>query len=297
MTETKSQLYIPKGCKFISESEDSQIRLGIQGEPFSGKTTAALTFPNPVILSFDRKVSAHINRSDVPLVPFYNPAFVDSVVRRDGQSCPPNKKDALLKWLRDEGVKLVEEQTLIIDGCSGIETSYHIWFRQHEIELASTKRGSIDSYVEWNLKLVFFEELWDAFKALQCGVIFISHEQKDRNKEGELNGKIKPLLTGQVADKIGKEFTDWVRQVCISKPQTDDQKKEVMEHCGVDKTTLLSWIDATPKAYGSIHLWKVQGDSYFSGGASSLLNVPKYILANYETFAKYRRNNKQQITT
>lgn len=48
-----SELYIPPGCTTLDKIEDSQIRVGIQGPPFSGKTTAALTFPNPVAASFE----------------------------------------------------------------------------------------------------------------------------------------------------------------------------------------------------------------------------------------------------
>jgi hypothetical protein len=281
--------YTPKGCKFLSQTEDSQVRLIVQGAPFSGKTTSALTFPNPVILSFDRKVSAHLHRSDIPIAPFYDPKFVDTILPRPGLQAPCSKKEALTKWLSTEGLKLVHEQTLIIDGCSGIETAYHIWYKFNETELAHSTKGTFNKFIQWDLKKAYFEELWDCIKALQCDVIFICHEQKERDKEGEYNGKISPLLTGQAADKMGLNFTDYFRQLCIAKPKTDDETQRALSYFGINATTLKEWCASTPINYGSFHLWKIQGDDTFGGGSSSLRDAPKYILANYETFQKYRK--------
>jgi len=287
-----AELYKPKGSIFLSESEDNQVRLGIQGAPFSGKTTAALTFPNPVILTYDRKISAHLHRNDVPLIPFYNPAYIDTIVRRPGIQAPPEKKDALIKWLETEGLKLTHEQTLLVDGCTGIEDAFHTWFTYNETELATSKKGEFNKFIQWDLKKKYFTEVWNAFKAIQCDVVFICHEQDDRNKDGTYNGKIKPLLTGQAADKMGANFTDWVRQVVISKPKTNEQIDKICQWAGVGKTTVDEWCKATAPEYSSIHLWETQGGDIFDGGVSSLLNAPKYILATYDTFAKYRKNRK-----
>jgi AAA domain len=287
-----TELYKPKGSVFLSESLDNQVRLGIQGAPFSGKTTAALTFPNPVILTYDRKISAHLHRDDVPLVPFYNPAFIDTIVKRPGTMAPPERKDALIKWLETEGLKLSHEQTLLVDGLTGIEDSFHLWFKYNETELATSKKGEYNKFVQWDLKKAYFTELWNAFKAINCDVVMISHEQDDRNKDGSYNGKIKPLLTGQAADKMGGNFTDWVRQIVISKPKTSEEIEKVCSKYNTDKATVTEWCNATPPSYGSIHLWQTQGDDIMDGGCSSLINTPKFILATYDTFVKYKKNKK-----
>jgi len=292
MEEIKSQLYKPVGCKYLSESEDNQVRLIIQGPPFAGKTTSALTFPNPVILTYDRKVSAHLHRGDVPLVPFYDPSYVDSVVRRAGTSQPPNRKDALIKFLETEGMKLSHEQTLIMDGCTGIEDGYHQWFKVNEDDLATSKKGEYNKFVQWDLKLKYFKEIWNLFKALRCDVIFICHEQDDRNKDGTYNGKIRPLLTGQVADTLGKNFTDALAQVVISKPQGIEERNRMREKFQVDDATIDMWCKASDPVYRAIHLWQTQADDMRDCGTSSLVNVPKYILSNYNTFVKYKKNKQ-----
>ena len=291
-----SELYKPKGSIYLSEVEDNQVRLGIQGAPFSGKTTGALTFPNPVILSFDRKISAHLDRTDVPLIPFYSPSFVDSIVRRAGTQAPPETKDALVKWLTTEGLKLVHEQTLLVDGLTGIEDAFHIWFKYNETELATSKKGEYNKFVQWDLKKAFFTELWNAFKAINCDIVMVSHEQDDRNKDGSYNGKIKPLLTGQAADKMGGNFTDWFRQVSISKPKTQDAISLLADKMSVTQADVKEWIAVTPPSYTSIHLWDTQGGDLFDGGCSSLIGAPKYILSNYQTFLKFKKNKttKQQ---
>ena len=80
MTE---EIYKPSGSINLSESQTKpQIRLGIQGPPGSGKTWAALTFPNPVIINLDRGLGAHAGRSDVIDVPFYSGSFVDKIIPR-----------------------------------------------------------------------------------------------------------------------------------------------------------------------------------------------------------------------
>lgn len=289
-------LYKPKGSIYLSEIEDSSIRLGIQGAPFSGKTTAALTFPNPVIISFDKKISAHLHRTDVPLIPFYNPAFVDTIIKRAGTQAPPETKDAIIKWLQTEGLKLSHEQTLLVDGLTGIEDWFHIWYKYNENELALSKKGEFNKFVQWDLKKQFFTELWNAFKAMSCDIVMVTHEQDDRNKDGSYNGKIKPLLTGQAADKMCGNFTDWVRQLVISKPKDEESLTKIMAKYGVSKATVKEWCDATPTEYGSIHLWQTQGDDILDGGCSSLENTPKFILSNYKTLLRYKKNktNKTQ---
>ena len=164
-------IYKPEGSVFLSELQDSQCRIGMQSPPFEGKTTASLTWPNPVILSYDKKVTAHLDRADVPIIPFYDGVFVDKIVRRSGLNCKPNRKDSLLKWLNTEGPKLGHEQTLILDGIPGIEAGYHMWFMENRDDLAVSKRGEYNKFVEWDLKLKYFEEIFDLFRNIKCDII------------------------------------------------------------------------------------------------------------------------------
>jgi hypothetical protein len=282
-------LYKPQDSVFLSELQDSQCRVGFQSVPFEGKTTAMLTWPNPVIASWDRKVSAHCHRGDVPIIPFYDGEWLDkNLVRRDGLNCKPNRKDSLLKWLSTEGIKLSHEQTLILDGIPGIEASYHQWFEQHKDELATSRKGEFNKFVEWDLKKKYFEEVFDALKELKCDVLASVWETLDRDKEGNLNGKLKPLVTGVTGDKLGGNFTDWLAVVAVSKPTNEEQTQKLMTWAGITKDTVKEWCASTPPHYQSIHLFQTQDDSLRSCGCSSLKGAPKFIPATYEYFTKYR---------
>jgi hypothetical protein len=280
-----SDIYKPSGAIDLSELGASQIRLGIQGPPFAGKTTAALSFPNPVILSFDKKLNNFTDRKDIITIPFWNDSFIESIIPKVGIEAPVNRKDAILKWIYTEGSKLTTIQTLIIDGSSFIEEAYHSWYRFNEDELSIARNG----YVEWNLKKSFFEELFNAFKTISCNLVYITHEVQDRDDKGRLNGKLRPLLAGQAGDKMAGNFTDWFRMKTGDKPTNNESRKKIIETCGIDEITLDEWITSVPKDYMSIHLFQTQGDEMFNGGSSSLFNPPKYILANYSVFNKYKR--------
>src|SRR6267378_7118672 len=122
-----TNLYIPAQCYPLSESSvEQQTRLGIQGFPNTGKTWAALTFKNPIVLNLNRGLKAHQDRSDVYEIPFYKSEFA----KRD------EVKDRIILWLEKEAVKLTEEQTLVIDGLSDLEIAYHKWFNANEHNIA-----------------------------------------------------------------------------------------------------------------------------------------------------------------
>lgn len=285
-----SDLYVPKGCKTLAQIGDSQIRLGLQGFPFSGKTTSALTFPNPVILSYDRKVSAHKHRDDVILIPFHDAAFVNALKPKDGMMAPINKKEALVIWLSSEALKLSPKQTLIVDGITAIEEEFHIWFKFRETELALSKKGGIDGYVEWNMKKMYFEELHSLFKTLPCNVVMICHEVEDRNDKGDLNGKVRPLLTGQAGDKLGGNLTDYFRQIAIGKPSNPEELvRFAKKYCGGSEAVAKEYVASVPPLHETVYLWQTCEDEFCNCGTSSLKDAPKYLLPNYNSFLKYRR--------
>ena len=280
-------IYTPSGCSTLNELTDGQIRLGIQGEPFSGKTYSSLTFPNPVLASFDRKASAHTHRTDVILVPFFDSAFCDKLVKRSGLINPANRRDAFLKWLTTEGVKLGPEQTLIVDNNTGVESAFH---QQYWLEPVYNKEMQIDSFAEWNLKKEYYEDVAIALKGIPASVVFICHETVDRDKKGELNGKIRPLLSGQAGDRLAGHYTDWFASTTIGKPIDEKQSEAVMKWAGIDKNTLQEWIASTPLDHKTIYLWQTCSDELRKCGTTTLDKCPKYILADYKSFSKYRRH-------
>jgi len=277
-------MYKPDYMVPLDRITETQIRLGLQGPPKVGKTWAALTFPNPVVLNLDRGLGAHVGRSDVMEIPFYNPTYVDSVLKRSGAAAPPNRRDAVKKWLMTEGLKLDSEQTLVIDGSTGLQNAYEA---EYNVAPVVTKQGSLDEFAIWRMKVEYFGEIVEALKSLRCHVVYICHETPDRDRKGELNGSVRPLLTGQFGDQLASHFTDWYRCHTFTKPKTPEQKDGALKFFGIDKSTLDEWI--TRSTTDTLYIWQTSSDEVAKCGTSSLVNCPKYILADYSSFAKYRR--------
>lgn len=259
-----------------------QIRLGIQGPPKTGKTYSGLTFPKPIVLNLDRGLGSHAGRSDVLEIPFWDDKFVDSIVPRKPTD-PPNRRDAILKWLSKEGKKLEPDQTFILDGSTGLQNAFDT---QQNLEPVYTDRGKIDSFAYWRLKVSYFGEVCELLKTLKCHVIYICHETLDRGKDGELNGKIRPMLTGQFGDQLASHFTDWFRMHAFAKPK-DILKANPEENFGMNAQEFTELCNSFET--NTMYMWQTVQDNLCNCGTSSLVKAPRYIKADFTTFTKYMR--------
>ena len=264
----------------LSELKDKpQIRLGLQGYPGTGKTWAALTFPNPVVMSGDRGLGAHLGRSDVLEVPFYSRDFCKTILPNN----PDNKKDCLILWLEREGRKLEPDQTLILDSSTAIESWYHAEWRRNP---AVTKQGKIDDFAEWGIKNTYFGDLFDKLTELRCHVVYIAHEADKKDKDGSYSGKIRPLMTGQTADKMAGRFTDWFRQLTCDKPK-ETPATDKLRNWGMSSSEFSAMCNTYPR--NTIYYWQTESDDIFDGKCSSLVNFPRYLPASYASFSAYMR--------
>jgi hypothetical protein len=278
-----TELYKPPGSIPLNSLDyNFQKRIGLQGFPKTGKTTAAATFPNPIFISLDRGLTSLVGRSDIIEMPFYDGKFVDTIVKRDGIQCPPNVKDSLITWLTKEAPKLNSNQTLVLDGSTGIEAAYHSWYRENKV---FSKSGEEDKFAQWRMKIDFFSEITILIKTLKCNVIYLCHEVEDTDDKGNINGEVRPLLTGQFSHQLGSHFTDWFRCHAVGKP-TDEKRDEFKKKYSINDSTLKEWMESTPKEHHAIYIWQTQSDSKAKCG-TSLMNCPKYILAHYNSITKY----------
>jgi hypothetical protein len=271
-----NDLYIPRGAQTLDKiTKRSQVRLGLQGYGGVGKTWFALTFPNPIVLNLDKGLGAHKGRSDVIEVPFYDPIF----------SKKDSLKDDLIKWINDEAIKLRAEQTLVVDGCTSIQNAYHRWWKANQHRFM-TRQGQVDEFSQWREKVTFFSEIFETFKFLNCDVIFIVHETAQKDKDGGYSGKIRPLLTGQMGDEIVNHFTDFYRMHSMSKP-----KEPTLTSWGVKDMEEFNalWSDGLCIRDNTIYYIQTTSDNIFDAKASSLVNFPSLIPANYQHLKKYMR--------
>lgn len=280
-----TEIYKPAGAVSLDMLKDKpQIRLGIQGYGGTGKTWAALTFPNPIVLNLDRGLGAHQGRGDVIEIPFYKKEFA---------GVGNELKDKLLIWLEKEGKKLTQAQTLVFDGCTSLQNAYHRWFADNQMSFL-TKSGKVDDFAEYQVKKKYFAEIFELFKVLHCNVIFIAHEAAQRDKSttpgqpGEYTGKIRPLLSGQFNDELLNHMTDWFRQHAGDKPDlTQEIKPATLQAFGMTSSEFKEMCNSFPR--NTIYYWQTDSDSTFDGKCSSLVNFPKYLKADYSSFIKHTR--------
>lgn len=282
-----TDLYKPEGAISLdTPGYNFQLRIGLQGYPKTGKTWAATTFPNPVFISFDRGLVSHIGRSDIIEIPFYDLTYVSSLRRKGMANLVLDRKEALIVFLEQEGPKFSSSQTLVLDASTGIQSCYHQWWENNKLEYATTG-GQIDARKEWRLKLNYFTEIVMLLKSFKCNVIYITHEAPDEDDKGNLTGFVRPLLSGQFRNELQSHFTDWFRCDAKVNPGNDPERiKKMAEHLSIsvaDATNLVK-----ESTGDSLYLWQTKPDNIAKCG-TSLINAPKYILADYKSFTKYSR--------
>lgn len=275
-------MYIPKESIPLDKVELPQIRLGIQGFFKTGKTWSALTFPNPIVANLDRGLGAHRGKSDVRELPFYDPDFCKKFNPKHTKLS--HLKDTIIQWLTTEGMKLEKDQTFVMDGGTGLQNAYSQWMQENPIY---TKNGQIDDFAPWRLKIQFFGEICSIFKSMKCNVVYICHEAEKKEKSGEYLGKIRPLLTGQFCDELGSHFTDWFRQLAINKPDKEADIEKLAKARELSVADMKLELSTFPR--GTAYYWQTESDDIFDGGCSSLVNFPRLIKADYQTFIKYLR--------
>lgn len=202
-----SDLYIPPDItKAVIQSE----RIAIIGPPGSGKTTSLLSFPNLIIFDLDKKAPA-----GTTTIPAWNPDWADSVladgklngrIRKD----IPNFRDAIKKWLRINHYQFTPSQTFAIDSWSYLQDAcdHQTQIEDVEIGMANTIKGTHNDFWFWEQKQNFTREVVKYIMSMKCRVVVTFHEANDRDEQGRLNGKIRPLMSGTYKDYILGAFNN-----------------------------------------------------------------------------------------
>lgn len=280
-------MYIPPHATTLDKQTQAQIRMGIQGFMGTSKTWASLTFPNPIVANIDRGLGAHLGRADVAELPFYSVEFCKKINQKYKSNA--DFKSTFLNWVKTEALKLTAQQTLVVDGLSSLDTYFHLWYKDNPIY--SSRTGKEDDFAVWSEKAEYFTELFAEFKNLNCNVILCAHESPASDKNGDLTGKIRPLISGKMKDKIGGDFTDWVRSHAADKPKDFNAvKPETLKMWGMTVEEFKAMCDTFPR--NTIYFWQLESDDVFDGKISSLVNFPRYIPANYASFLKYSKQQK-----
>lgn len=182
------------------------IRMGLQGMPNSGKTTACTSFPNVIFIDIDHKMPPGFD-----CIPMWDPTFVESLIKRPTPHAMLNRRDAIKKWLRENIMKFSKDQTLVIDSWTMLMNEFDM-FGDYDKTPYMTKGNEYDGFKFHKHKIIYSLEILSFLKSAVCNIIVTFHEQVDRNDKGQLTGKFRPLMSGQMADQIEGHFTCWFRQ-------------------------------------------------------------------------------------
>ena len=201
-------MHIPAYIK-KSTDENPQIRLLLVGPAKWGKTFSAATFPNPVFLDFDNGLTnPELRAKNIPHIPFYDSAFVKEHLKEPD---PTRRAEALANFLRNEGMKMTVDQTLVIDSLSTLCDALTDGLDKRT---PVGKTGEKDGFWFWKQWSEWLRGFCTLLTSLKCNVVVIAHEQELRDSEtGRLLG-YKWLLKGQdFSPRLSQFFTDVFRQV------------------------------------------------------------------------------------
>ena len=193
-------------------------RIAIQGGPGSGKTWAALTFPNLIVCNLDNKLGAHPHRTDVQVLHFHNEDWTNKILApiicqlktsTFGTKENFRAHDAIILWLQTEGAKLDPSHTVVIDSDSLFEDSIHVYYESNPI---ASKEGKDSGFKIWNKKKELWILFFKALRNLPCTSVTLFHEAYPMDADGKVLGKLLPVLQGSMKESVSKNFTEWFRQ-------------------------------------------------------------------------------------
>jgi AAA domain len=254
-------------------------RIGIQGAPGSGKTTSALTFPNPLVIDFDHKLPP-----DVPCIPMWNHEFIKTELKVVPRGKRQNVRDAVKYFLKDHGPKFEEDQSLILDSWTFFQNSLLAQVTE-EYEM-DVKAGNIkpNKFQIWSDYQNANREICELLKGLRCNVIVLFHEQIERDEQGDPTGKIMPLQSGAFKDQLQGHFTDFFRMLKAPKMLDATGKPVVIN----------GQVQFDEKENNGFY-WQVQGDGMVNCNTSPVIGrkvreaKKKYIPATYTELMKYTK--------
>lgn len=257
-------MYIPKETVNLKDQKVNKIRLGIQGEPGTGKTTSALTFPNPVVINFDDGLGGHFGKDVIEFpVWSYDWCIKYGCSPTKPQKNPqPDRKSATIKILKG-CLYLTEDQTLILDSWTALQTAFDIEQATHPL----IQNGEINAFDFWEKKIDFSEDVISLLVSMKCHVVVLFHEVLERDKKtGLLLNKCQPMMQGKFQTKLKLHFPNYFRMLAEGE------------------------IDKDGKELGCKYFWQVKADSKFDH--KCILDIPDDIFKvepHFKIFEQYSK--------
>lgn len=265
-------MFIPQDVISLDKKPFVQKRVAIQGWGGTGKTTAALTFPNPLVLDIDNSVNeanatcAGKELKDIHVVPFYDGKFVGD----------KNRRDFIKNWIEANVRKLEPDQTVILDSWTALQDEFDKAWKP-----VYTKRGELDEFAFWEAKQDYAREILTFFRQAPCDVVVIFHEVIETDDKGRPTGKATPLMQGKFVNKLSGYFTDWFRAIGVDR-RSDANFVKALNLTPEQWQKFLAM--PTPVASSTIYLWQTTTGNV-ANCKTKLLGLPTFVPARYNVFA------------
>jgi hypothetical protein len=197
-------------------TENTRVMCMIYGQPVTGKTTGARTFPDPHILDFENNLPKGVGK----VIPMWDDSFVDSIKKRVHQSWSANRRDVALMVAKDLATQMPAGSTLIIDSLTRLETWYNIQ-ENEEPPILSEKTKQQDTNAHYRKRLIYFDTFLTMFTTAKCNVVMIVHQQFERDEKREVTQHVRPALMGQIGEKLPGYFPVLLQAVRRQAKPTD----------------------------------------------------------------------------
>ena len=197
-------------------TETQRLFVLIYGQPVTGKSTGALTFPDPHVVAIEN----NLPKGTKKVLPLWEDAFVDSIRKRSHPSWSANRRDVALIVVKDLATQMPAGSTLIIDSLTRLE----MWFNIQENEeppILSDKTKQQDTNAHYRKRLNYFQTFLTTLTTAKCHVVALVHQQFERDEKREVTQHVRPALMGQIGEQLPGFFPILLQAVRRQAKPTD----------------------------------------------------------------------------
>ena len=188
-------MILPKNERRKVTGQEKKV-IWIYGAPFSGKTTFANAFPDPLMLNTDGNVKV-VSGIDAPVIPIKDEVTVEGRL---------TKRKLAYEVFLDAVAELEKKQndfkTIVVDLLEDIYDGCRLFICDRQ----GWKHESDDSFRAWDMvRSEFLNTLKRLVNLDYENIVLISHEDRTRDltrKSGDKISSIKPNLQDKVANKV-----------------------------------------------------------------------------------------------
>lgn len=188
-------MILPKNERRKATGQEKKV-IWIYGAPFSGKTTFANAFPDPLMLNTDGNVKV-VSGIDAPVIPIKDEVTVEGRLTKRKMAY-----EVFLDAVAELEKKQNDFKTIVVDLLEDIYDGCRVFICERQ----GWKHESDDSFRAWDMvRSEFLNTLKRLVNLDYENIVLISHEDRTRDltrKSGDKISSIKPNLQDKVANKV-----------------------------------------------------------------------------------------------